>query len=336
MRVALDGTPLTLTSGGLRRYTLELLEALRREFPLDRFEVVSDQLTPPSNVLERRWWTLGLPRALARMGADVFHGTNYSVPYLPLRPSVLTVHDVSPWLDPSWHHNAERVRRRTPFLLRLGIATVVTVPVEVVRSQVVELFGLHPGRVVVVPYAAAPGLVRTAPYSRRPYFLFAGTLEPRKNVPALVEAWRRLRSQHEVDLILAGRARADAPLIEPAPGLVVLGEVEETTLAALYSGAMALVYPSHYEGFGLPVLEAMQCGCAVVTSKDATLLEVSGEGAIHTTDYYGAMKRLVENPAELQFWREQALRRAREFSWTATARRMREVYAEAIRRFLLA
>ena len=142
MRVAIDATPLTLSSGGLRRYAEELSVALAESFPQDEFFLVSDQRfhmphTVPANLRrgegphnppERRWWLWGLDRELQRLKAGVFHGTDFAVPYLPRRPSVLTLHDLSPWMDAAWHANAGRVRRRTPLVIGLGFATMVVTP----------------------------------------------------------------------------------------------------------------------------------------------------------------------------------------------------------------
>jgi glycosyltransferase involved in cell wall biosynthesis len=336
MIVALDGTPLTLTSGGLRRYTEELSRALRAEFPDDEYHLLSDQLSPPRNAIERRWWTVGLPLAMARLGCDVFHGTNFAVPFVPLGPSVMSVHDISPWLDPSWHHAASMVRRRTPLLARLGIATVILTGTHAVKRQIVDLFAIHPDRVAVVPDAPAEQFQPTpAAPAPRPYFLFAGTVEPRKNVTAAITAWTDVRKDHDVNLIIAGRRRADGPVIEAQPGLELAGEVSDERLAELYSGAVALVYPSLYEGFGLPVVEAMRCGATVITSHDPALVEVSGGAALHASpgDLAQAMRILLCNPDERARRREASLRRAAEFSWARTAHLTREVYVEAIDRF---
>lgn len=357
MRVALDATPLTLSSGGLRRYAAELSRALAENCPEDRIFLVSDQpfelprasggLPPnlergngPQSFLERRWWLWGAGREAARLAVDVFHGTDFSVPYLPLRPSVLSLHDLSPWMDPSWHHAAGRVRRRTPFLIGLGIATMVLTGSEAVRRQAIESLRIHPGRIVAVPLAAPSDFspaVETPP-SERPYFLFTGTLEPRKNLHLLLAAWREVRKTCPVDLVLAGRRRADFPALAEEPGLRVLGEVADEALPALYSGALACVYPSLYEGFGLPVLEAMQCGAAVITSRDPAIAEVAGDAAIRldardTRAWVEAFITCATRPDWVARWRAMSMRRAREFSWARTARLTREVYEEARRRF---
>jgi glycosyltransferase involved in cell wall biosynthesis len=352
MKVALDGTPLTLSSGGLLRYTSELSRALAENFPEDQFVLVSDQpfRMPgaqfanlkrgggPRNILERRWWSWGIQRELARAGAELFHGTDFAVPYLPLRPSVLSLHDLSPWMDTGWHQAAGRVRRRTPYLIGLGLATMVLTDSEAVRREAMEWFRIPPQRIVAAPLAASAQFRPVNAPPSRSYFLYAGTLEPRKNLALLLETWREVRRQHAVDLVLAGRRRADFPELAPEPGLELLGEVADERLPALYSGALACVYPSLYEGFGLPVLEAMQCGAAVIASRDPAITEVCGGAALQLDvhdhgAWLEALSAAVSNPGWPQEWRSRALARSREFSWARTARLTREVYREAVSRF---
>jgi glycosyltransferase involved in cell wall biosynthesis len=351
MNVALDATPLSLSSGGLPRYASELSRALAENFPDDRFVLVSDQPFPlpvprppnlrrgdgPRNALERRWWSLGLPRELARERVDVFHGTDFAVPYLPLRPSVLSLHDLSPWMDSNWHHAADRVRARAPLLIGLGLATMVLTDSEAVRRQAIADFGIHRQRIAAVPLAAAPNFRPVAAAPAAPYFLYVGTLEPRKNVALLLDAWREIRKRRPVSLVLAGRHRADFPVLSPEQGLEVLREVPDERLPALYSGAAACLYPSFYEGFGLPVLEAMQCGAAVIASRDPAITEVC-EGAAVQADardpraWIEAMEAVLDRAEWAASWRERALARAKLFSWTRTASLTREVYEEALRR----
>jgi glycosyltransferase involved in cell wall biosynthesis len=288
----------------------------------------------PRNAMERRWWLWGLAREMGRLGVDLVHGPDFAVPYFPRRPSVLTLHDLSPWMDQRWHHAAHRVRRRTPVLLELGLATMVITPGEKVRRAAIQRFGLRPERVVAVPEAAAHWFrpVDTTPAA--PYFLFVGTLEPRKNLDMLLEAWRETRRHHVVDLVLAGRRRADAPEIPPEPGLRLAGEVADSELPALYSGALAFVYPSLYEGFGLPVLEAMQCGAPVIASR--AVEEAAGDAAIYADtprELAGALAEMASRPELAAASRQLSLARAREFSWERTARLTRQVYEEARKRF---
>ena len=353
MQIALDATPLSVPTGGVRRYTAELALALADVQPGDTIWLTSDQPfqlpapTPgnlrkssgPRNALERRWWSFGLQAELSRLRADVFHGTDFAVPYLPIRPSVMTIHDVSPWKDKSWHSRANRIRKRTPTLLRLGLATMTITPSEAVRREVIDWFELSEDRVVAVPLAAS-ALFRPVEPTKAdpPFFLYVGTLEPRKNLPRLLQAWRRVRQRHPVDLVLAGRLRSDGPAIEPQPGLTLLGAVPDDQLPALYAGAIACLYPSFYEGFGLPVLEAMQCGAVVIASSDPSIREVACDGAIlldvrDRAAWLDALRSAIAQPEQMRALRQRAIARSAQFSWTKTAKLTKDVYEQAIHRF---
>jgi glycosyltransferase involved in cell wall biosynthesis len=350
--IALDATPLTVPTGGVRRYTWELSTALAREFPKDEYHLLSDQpfefpAAAPPNLrseaglpgrLSRRWWLWGVDRAMSQIGAELFHGTDFAVPYLNRRPSVLTLHDLSPWKQQPWQPHAARIRRRTPLLLRLGIATMVITPSEAVRREAIAHFRLNTDRVVAVPLAAGSSFYPARPREwPRPYFIFVGTLEPRKNIGRLVEAWREVRKTYEIDLILAGRIRSDFSPPAPEPGQHLLGAVPEEDLAGWYSGAVACLYTSLYEGFGLPVLEAMSCGGLVITSRDPAIREVSDGCAIHvdaedTKALAEAMSSAADRNESFAELRERALVRSREFTWERTARQTRAVYEAALKR----
>ncbi len=353
MTIAFDATPLTASPGGVARYTLELARALATCFPQEEYWLLSDQPfpmpgrvprnlhcgEPPRTRIARKWWLWGLHQEMTRRGVDLFHGTDFAVPYLPFRPSVMTLHDLSPWLDRQWQPGAGRVRKRTRLLLRAGLATMVITPSEAVRRAAMDRFRLPADRVVAVPLAASEDFrpIAAAP-AATPYFLFVGTLEPRKNLTRLLAAWREVRKTQNIDLVLAGRARVDFARPAPEAGLRVLGEVPEPDLPALYSGARAVVYPSLYEGFGLPVLEAMQCGALVITSRDPAILEVTEGAAVHVeaTDALGleaALAAVAEAPENFSAVRQRGLSRARQFSWRRTAERTREVYDTARRAF---
>jgi glycosyltransferase involved in cell wall biosynthesis len=231
------------------------------------------------------------------------------------------------------------VRNRTPMLLRLGLATMVITPSEAIRRAAIDRFHLQRDRVVAVPLAAAACFRPTQSAEQiPPYLLYVGTLEPRKNIGFILDLWRELRREHLVDLVLAGRRRADFSEIPPEPGLRLAGLTPEEQLPALYSGAIACLYPSYYEGFGLPVLEAMQCGALVIASRDPAILEVAGDCAIlldvgDHARWMDALQLAVARPEQMLGFRERALVRAGEFSWTKTAKLTRAVYEQAIQRF---
>jgi glycosyltransferase involved in cell wall biosynthesis len=348
---ALDATPLVEPVGGIARYTSELSCALASAFRDDAWFLISDQpIAPPAGAppnlhvpaarrtqVARRWWLFGARAELQRLRADVFHGTDFAVPYLPVCPSVMTVHDLSPWLPPPIGAASSRVRRRTPVLLRLGLATMAITPSEAVRRGVIERFRLPPDRVVATPLAASACFQPTpADPPPHPYFLFAGMLDARKNVETIIAAWREVKKNRDVDLILAGRRRTAA--VPDEAGLTVREDVSDTDLARLYTNASAFLFPSHYEGFGLPVLEAMQCGAPVIASRDPAVMEVAGDAAtlLDASDvraWSETMKAALANEPWRASMRERGLARAQSFSWERTARLTREVYAEAIARF---
>ncbi len=349
MTIAIDATPLSVPTGGVARYTWELSRALAERFPSDLYWLISDQPIPavenlPDNLKIRtaphsKWWSIGLAREMGRLHADLFHGVDFSVPYFPLRPAVMTVHDLSPWLDAEWQPGADRIRSRTPKLLRFGAATMVITPSEAIRRAAIDQFALAPSRVVAIPLAAASHFrpVETIKPTR-PYLLFVGTLEPRKNVDRIVEAWREVKRTHEVDLVLAGRVREDFHPPAAEPGLSLRGAIAEQELPALYSGAAACVYPSLYEGFGLPVLEAMQCGALVITSLDPAIQEVAQDAAlsVDARDVRGlatAMRTALDNGEIVRSLRKKGIERANQYSWRRTAELTREVYDDAVRAF---
>jgi glycosyltransferase involved in cell wall biosynthesis len=354
VRIALDATPLTISSGGLPRYVTELSIALAREFPEDTYYLLSDQpffmperapvnllrARQPHSAAERRWWLWGIHHAIRQTGAQVFHGTNFEVPYLGSTPAILTIHDLSPWREGAWQiyrHNedADRVRRRTPWLVRLRRARMILTVSEAVRQEVIQYFNVSPDRVRAVPLAASSHFRPMPPSSppQKPFFLFVATLEPRKNVAGLIEGWRESRAETRADLVVAGRNRADFAEIYPSDGLHLLGEVPDQELPRLYSDALAFVYPTHYEGFGLPILEAMQCGCPVITSRDPAVMEVSGGAAIHTSsprEIAEAMCAIAGNPRLRNVLSGAGLQRASGFSWSRTARETHAVYSSVM------
>ncbi|MCL6544780.1 MAG: glycosyltransferase family 4 protein [Bryobacteraceae bacterium] len=368
MRVALDATPLTLRSGGLRRYVEELSRALARANPEDDYSLVCDfpfempadappnlqAGTVPAGALWRRWWLAGVQREMARRGCELFHGTNFVVPWMPLRPSVATVHDVSPWME-QWaemrdglsgagtqrRKSSSFVRSRAGLQIAVGLASMVLTPTEAVRKEVVEYFRVHPSRVVSAPLAAGPVFRPTEGKKlERPYFLHVGAAGPRKNLSMLMQAWHEVQGRTGAELVLAGPLEAGMAAAgdDARSGLRQLGHVSDDELAEWYSGAAAVLYPSFYEGFGLPVLEAMQCGAAVIASRIPAVEEVAADGAVllnpkDTKAWAEAMTASVRNPERFAELRWRALRRASGFTWERTARLTREVYAEALQRW---
>ena len=356
MRVAIDATPLVVPIGGTARYVVELVAALSVQFPNDEFHLISDQtnwtlpqrLDGLENVVRRppqwrglrgSWWTTGLPWELHRRGIDLFHGTDFSVPYVPLTPSVMMIHDLSPWKGASIRPlGSDRVRRRTPYLLR--IATHLLTHTEAVRSELAATFAVSLHRITAVPLAAFEPSDHEAsdgPRVASPYILYVGALDARKNVHTLVSAWRRARARvNNLSLVLAVPPRGEAPPDEP--GLHQFRGLSDAEVTQLLSRAAAFVYPSLYEGFGLPVLEAMRAGIPVITSHDPAITEVAGGAALQVDvdsaeSLAPAITSVVTSSRVQGTLGNRGKRRAVEFSWRRTAQRTRDVYAETIERF---
>lgn len=376
MRVGLDGIPLGERKTGVGHYTFELAHALALAAPSDEFELVSpfpflppmrgegDQELPPNlrtvraklNSLNRYWWAVGLPRYIKQNSLTLFHGTNYDVPLWKRCPTVLTIHDLSLFRHPETHetHNVRRGRRRLPLMAR--VATMIVTPTEYVRREVCHLLNASPDKVVAVPEAPRRifkrmPLEQTVEARGRlgvedKFLLFVGTIEPRKNLLTLIRAFVEVLrvSRTPLQLVITGRKGwltddLFAYINESgiADRLRFTGYVSDDDLCALYSSCSAFVYPSTYEGFGLPPLEAMACGAPVIASRIPSIIEVVGRAArLVAPEEVGALAQSIVSVLEDKDQRlclsTEAVRRAAEFSWERTARSVREVYSEALRR----
>jgi alpha-1,3-rhamnosyl/mannosyltransferase len=376
MLIGLDAIPLTEPRAGVGHYTYELARALADASPGDEFELIYPSSYPsvnleererlPSNLKEvqvrvgalgRRWWSAGLPRYAARRGFRLFHGTNYEVPLWGGATRVLTIHDLSLLSHPETHERRRvwRARQRLPLMARAADAVVT--PTEAVRREVCSRLLANPSKVFAVHEAArecfrpmdrreAEDVLRGLGLSGE-FLLAVGTIEPRKNLATLVRAFEevlRERPESALRLVVAGgRGWLSGPLFEsleksPARGRVVLaGYVSDEQLRALYTACVAFVYPSLYEGFGLPPLEAMSCGAPVVAGDTPAVAEVSGGAARlfdprDANELARALLELLDHEPARHALSEAGLRRAAHFSWPRTARATLEVYAEAVKR----
>lgn len=300
-------------------------------------------------------YDLRLRQACRGGGFDVYHETSFFPSAQNHTPTVFTLFDFS--LDRfAQTHPRERVWfHRLFFRRRLRYAHHVVTISHAVLREAKERLGWGEDRLSAVPLAPdavffprpaeAVAAVRGRFGLDGPYVLFVGSLEPRKNLRLAWQALRRLKAA--VPLVLVGwTAWGDKSWLAEAlsrrdarsPKVVLTGFVDDETLAALYTGAAALVYPSLYEGFGLPVLEAMACGCPVVCSRIPSLEETSGGAALLVDPHdpeeaADALGRLLEDARLREDLSSRGLDRAKAFTWEKTARAMLDVFAKVAERW---
>jgi len=349
MRIGIDGYPLTREKTGVGHYTRELAAALTAQSPNDRFEIV----TPSGG---RGWWLFGLPRYCKQASLDLFHGTNFNIPLWGPCPSVLTIHDLSLLLYPETHeqHLVRRARVTLPLMARKAAAVIT--PCEAVKREVCEVLKVRPDRVSAIPEAARAVFHHVSALEAEPvrqrfgideeFILFVGTVEPRKNLINLLRAVDELlrTTSLRFQLVVAG---AEGWLTSDVheylnshdlDGRVIFtGYLHDEELRALYSTCRVFVYPSLYEGFGLPLLEAMACGAPVVTSNVPGIVETVGNVAplISPADFKdlaSGIAGLLQDEVEREKRSAAGIEHAKRFSWEKTASETLELYRAVINR----
>jgi glycosyltransferase involved in cell wall biosynthesis len=323
VRVGLDVSPLDQTAAGTARY-LQSLEA-----------VEGVELVPLAHHGRGRvdtvyrdavWYPVVLPRLARRERLDLLHCPTFRGPLAPPPcPLVVTVHDLAVLRHPETFNLWTRLYSRLCVSRVARAARLLIAVSEQTKRDVVELLRVPGDRVRVVPNGVAETFRPDGPAEPGDYVLAVGTIEPRKNLDRVAEATRRLG----VELRVAG-----APgwgHVELGAGVRRLGRVSDDELARLYRGARCLVYASLYEGFGIPILEAMASGTPVVTSRGGATEEVAGGAAVlvDPLDVSAVASGIEQAAARRDELVRAGLERAREFGWDDVARRTAEVYREA-------
>lgn len=276
MNVGVDVAPLVQDAAGTARWIRGLLGELEQR---DGLEVRRLSWGGPGRwtavVRDVAWYPFLLPRQARAAGLDVLHCTIYRAPTRSRLPVLVTVHDLAVLRHPEAFPVWTRLYARTALRRTIRKATRIVAVSEFSRRETADLCDVDPARIDVVPNAVDPVFVSEGACAGGDYVLAVGTLEPRKNLPRAIEAARVAG----VELRVVG-ARGWGGVEAGGEGVTWLGRVSDEELAALYRGARCLVYPSLYEGFGIPVAEAMACGAPVVTSRDSAMADVAGPAAV--------------------------------------------------------
>jgi len=370
VRIGIDARLLTGAYTGDRTYWRGLLGALSRLLSASESRLVlfstrpiPDGTLPESPLYEpvvlparsgRLWSLLRLPMLAQRYRCDLVH-TQYTVsPWFTI-PTVTTVHDISFLIEPRWFPLKDRV------LLRLTVPSscrrakrVLTVS-ETSREHLIAMLNLPPEKVIATPNGLPTGFHPIPPSEAQawvrhhygvepPFALAVGVLQPRKNWQLAIEAVSLARSQYElpIALVLTGKAGWARRQLDYAKRVWVqdgwlheTGYVPDEHLVWLYNAAALLLYPSFYEGFGLPPLEAMACGTAVIASNGGALPEVVGSGGILLPPdepglWANAIRTLLTNDAYRESLSMRAKAQAQRFSWRTTAERTWHAYLQAV------
>ena len=352
--------------GGIGRYTWELCKGLRERDDIDVRFVAHGRLIDDPAVLMRsarlprlsrlsrlRRWT-GRRAVKSLLGSTLVHGPNYFLPE-GVDGGVITVHDLSVFRFPETHP-AERVRQfEKLFQSSLDRSSHIITDTETVRAEVIATFGVPANRVTAVPLGVdsrfrphSAGELRDAlaglGLEPEGYGLCVSTLEPRKKIAELLQAWEHLPEclRDRFPLVLAGgsgwRNEALRELIDRGTGkgwLRHLGFVDEAKMPALYAGARLFLYPSVYEGFGLPPLEAMASGVPIIVSNLSCLPEVCGPAATYidpfdTEAFSSAIKEVLGDDERRKSQLQIGLERAASFTWTRCVEGTVGVYRTAL------
>lgn len=368
MRVAFDLTAAPTRLAGAGHYMVELVSALARTGRI-ALDVLAkpvhvarvQQRAPTARVLESSsrirpvrlaWEQTGLPLRLRRLRPDVLHSPHYTMPMWSPVPVVVTFHDATFFTHPELHERVKVAFFRQSMRLAARRASRIVAVSETTRDGILAHLRVDPDRIDVVHEGV--DLEELSPPSQdeldafrrrrgltRPWIAFIGTLEPRKNVPRLLDAFSRLADDWPGDLVVAGRlgwgseGLGQALARVPAGRVHRLGYVADDERRCLLGGAELVCYPSLAEGFGLPVIEAMACGAAVVTSATSATGEVAGDAAElvdpeDTASLERGMRRVLDDDGLRTDLQERGRARAARFTWDRTAEAMLEVYRKAL------
>lgn len=351
--------------GGARRAAVQTLKEIVRFYPAHEYQVYANsnmkslKETPVRlEVLKSPWWSpqviwdqflfphMAVPRAAAEFKPDVIHYTNNMVSFHGKIPMVVSIYDMLPFVMPEsfvyWHAVYQRAYFRHAVKKAERIITIS----KNSKEDICRILKADENKIHVIPLATDLSMDKYSDGEAgkkwnltSPYILYAGAIHPRKNVARLIRVFERLINIKKIPhvLVIAGSFRWKSNEVKEAAErnsiqdkVIFTGQVSDEELAALYRNCKVFVYPSLYEGFGLPVLEAMAMGAPVITSNVSSLPEVAGDAAIlinpnNDGEIFDAIWKILDDKELTAEMRQKALNRAEKFSWSRTAHEVFDV-----------
>jgi len=374
-KIAIDYTPAYEQGGGIGRYVRELVAALSLQDTETAYRLfvagASPAQLPPSPGVNFSWRPTRItPRWFARIwqrarlplpvetftgAVNLYHATDFVLPpTLPKTRTLLTVHDLSFVRVPEAASPSLKAYLDVVVPRSVHRADLVLADSQATKDDLIELYQVSPGKIIVLLSGVDPRFRPISGEALRhvrekydlgdaPYVLSVGTVQPRKNYVRLIQAISQLRRQgHELHLVIAGgKGWLEDPIYAAVASekmesyVHLIGFADEADLPALYSAAACFAFPSLYEGFGLPILEAMGCGTPVVTSDKSSLPEVAGDAALIIDPYSvdqlaDSLRQLIDDSTLRQAFIAKGHQRAESFTWEKSARQLRQIYTNLL------
>lgn len=374
MNIAINTLPLYKTKVGMGRYVVELINRVPLSDQKNQYIIYISQenktffTIPTPNVtpqtvpalftfplLKIVWEQLFLPFSLRKNAVDLYHAPGFVLPFWKPKGMryIVTIADMTFFTHLSYHTFFKKIYFQSCIPSSLKKADAIIAISENTKKDIIELQRINPEKIKVTllgvdalfrPMTVQKYTATLKKYNiHGHYILFVGMLEPRKNVEGLLHAFSQLKDRKNHVLVIVGKKGwmyekifSLVKKLQLEQNVVFTGYVPDEELPALYSAATCFVYPSFYEGFGIPVLEAMACGCPVITSNNSSLKEIAGNAAFfidpkNTEQIAEKIQVLLNSPKEREKRKDEGMKQAKKYTWDSFARRTKEIYHQVIK-----